>query len=292
MDRISNYLQAIAEQYPDFAVESARILNEAGQFNDVLLVNEEFVFRFPRYGEGIRSLQTEVVILRYIAGRVPLAVPDPLYVNADAQAVGRAFMGYRMIPGEILWREVVAGLRDMRLLRDMAVQLAGFLHDLHHLPFTSLGLDLPVQDTGHVWAQMYADFRQHLFPFMRPDARAWVNDHFETYLSDPSMQAFEPSLRHGDFGPSNLLYNPGTWRISGIIDFDSAGVGDPALDLAAVSCYGDRFFQKFCEAYPVEERMPARARFYRGTFALQEALHGILNGDKEAFEGGIAGYVW
>lgn len=31
-------------------------------------------------------------------------------------------------------------------------------------------------------------------------------------------------------------------------------------------------------------------RFYRGTFALQEALYGIEHDDREAFERGIAGY--
>jgi aminoglycoside 2''-phosphotransferase len=32
-------------------------------------------------------------------------------------------------------------------------------------------------------------------------------------------------------------------------------------------------------------------QFYVGTFALQEALFGIENGDREAFQSGIADYV-
>ena len=31
-------------------------------------------------------------------------------------------------------------------------------------------------------------------------------------------------------------------------------------------------------------------KFYKSTFALQEALHGIENGDRQAFEAGIKDY--
>ena len=126
---------------------------------------------------------------------------------------------------------------------------------------------------------------------MRPDARAWVRHHFEAFLNAPCLHAFRPALRHGDFGPSNILYDPGAQMITGIIDFGFAGLGDPAADIAAVSCYGAPFFERLYSAYPGTESMLERARFYQGTFALQEALHGFLDDDKEAFESGIAGYV-
>ena len=37
--------------------------------------------------------------------------------------------------------------------------------------------------------------------------------------------------------------------------------------------------------------MMERAKFYKGTFALYEALHGIKNNDRPAFESGIAAFV-
>jgi hypothetical protein len=39
---------------------------------------------------------------------------------------------------------------------------------------------------------------------------------------------FQPVLRHGDFGPSNILFDATTRTISGIVDFGSAALGDPA----------------------------------------------------------------
>jgi aminoglycoside 2''-phosphotransferase len=68
-------------------------------------------------------------------------------------------------------------------------------------------------------------------------------------------------------------------------------LGDPALDLAAVSGYGSPFFNQVCVAYGIDQAMLERARFYRGTYALQEALHGIKHNDHAAFQSGIAKYV-
>ncbi|MCP4426076.1 MAG: hypothetical protein GY803_16410 [Chloroflexi bacterium] len=55
--------------------------------------------------------------------------------------------------------------------------------------------------------------------------------------------------------------------------------------------YGESFFAHYLTAYLHIESMLKRAHFYRGTYALYEALYGVKHGDKEAFENGIAAYV-
>jgi aminoglycoside 2''-phosphotransferase len=284
------YLQSIRATYPDLRIESVHARQREGQFNDILVVNGEIIFRFPRYPAGIRSLAGEVLILRRLRGHVTLPIPDPIYTSQDGQTIGKIFMGYRMIPGEPLWRETLDDIDDDETLQRLAAQLAGFLAGLHALPAESVGADLPIYDRPDEWAKMYADIRRHLFPLMRSDARDRVRRHFEAFLNEPRLHTFKPALRHGDFGPSNILYDPNARMIGGIIDFSSAGLGDPAADIAAISCYGTSFFERVCGAYPQVEPMLERARFYRGTFALQEALHGFLNDDREAFESGIADY--
>jgi aminoglycoside 2''-phosphotransferase len=47
----------------------------------------------------------------------------------------------------------------------------------------------------------------------------------------------------------------------------------------------------FSTTYPEIESMLECARFYKGTFALQEALHGATTGDWQSFESGMAEYV-
>ncbi|WP_018347594.1 phosphotransferase family protein [Longispora albida] len=46
------------------------------------------------------------------------------------------------------------------------------------------------------------------------------------------LQAAEPGLVHGDFGPNNLLFAPATLEVSAILDWEWAHIGDGIEDLA------------------------------------------------------------
>jgi aminoglycoside 2''-phosphotransferase len=171
--------------------------------------------------------------------------------------------------------------------------LATFLRELHGVPAGAIpGPPLPVADGREAWSALYARIRERLFPRMRPDARAAVARHFETFLAEPGNFARAPALRHGDFGTTNILFDAAAREIAGVIDFGSAGLGDPAVDVASLlASYGEPFLARCRDTYPEIEVGLARARFYTGTFALQEALFGVEHDDREAFAAGMADYV-
>jgi aminoglycoside 2''-phosphotransferase len=290
MDRQADYIQVIQEAYPDISIISSHFHPNQGQYSDVLVINGEIIFRFPRFPEGVESILREVQILSRIRGRLPLPVPDPIYTSQGIRTVGKVFMGYRMLQGEPLWRETFHSLGD-EIQRRLVTQLAGFLRELHRITADQISSNLPIQDGPEEWSALYLEIQQHLFPLMRPDACEWIRDHFETYLDTPRLHTYAPVLRHGDFGTCNILYDPGSQGISGVIDFGFAGIGDPALDIAALSNYGEALLAWLSLDYPGIDSMLERARFYRGTYALQEALHGFKTGDKEAFESGMALYI-
>jgi aminoglycoside 2''-phosphotransferase len=290
MNEIEIYLASIRAAYPDFVIEKASIRDRESQFNDILVINDAFIFRFPRYSQDIASLVVEIQLLKRLNGAISLPIPTPIFSNLDPSASGKVFMGYKMIPGEPLTREKLAAIPDGPTLRRLANQLASFLKELHTLPPDTLTAILPLEDGQQQWAVLYAGIQQDLYPFMRPDAQAQVTHHFERYLNDPLLHTFTPCLRHGDFGPSNILYDPQAQTITGILDFSSLAPGDPALDVASALCYGEPFLTRFSSAYPEIESMLERARFYKGTFALQEALHGARTGDRKAFESGMVEY--
>ena len=131
-----------------------------------------------------------------------------------------------------------------------------------------------------------------LFETMRPDARAWAADHFEKFLHDERNFMYQPVLKHGDFGPSNILFDPASGCVRGILDFGSAGLGDPAYDFAGLlSSYGEGFVRRCARVYPELGGFLPRVRFYQGTFALYEALFGVEHGDEAAYRAGMARYV-
>ena len=289
-DRLAAYASRIRGVYPDLAVTAIRRV-EHGQNNDVVIVNDEFVFRFPRYPAGIDRLEAETRLLRCIQGCVTIAVPNPLYASFSSREVGRAFMGYRLLPGRPLRREDVAGLRE-DALRMLAGQLAGFLAGLHGVPPGEvLPGDRAASHFLAKWEDLYGRIRRRLFPFMRAEARARIAAHFETFLRDPPNRTIIPVLTHGDFGGGNILYDAMTRAATGVIDFGSAGLDDPAVDLAALSTIAPRFLEYCAPAYPRIRGALGRVAFYRGTFALQEALFGVENGDEGAFHAGIAPYT-
>lgn len=290
MDDPTSSLQVIRQAYPELTIHSVQPHNQEGQFNNLLIINDELVFRFPRYPEGVASILNEIRILSRIQGCTSLPIPNPIYCSQETDRIGEVFMGYPCLPGETLWRPVMAQIEDERIFDRWGAQLAGFLTELHAVPTQIMGSDLPLQDGLAEWVNLYADIRKHLFEWMRPQARDEVCFHFEDFLKKPALHSYQPALRHGDFGFGNILYDPQSLNISGVIDFGFVGLGDPAIDLASASVLGERIFKKICQAYPNSQTMLERARFYRGTYALQEALHGLLKGDQEAFESGIEQY--
>jgi aminoglycoside 2''-phosphotransferase len=288
----SVYAEIIRDSIPDFEISSV-VLNYQGQNSDVLIVNESWVFRFPKYEHVLQQFRFETALLEALQGRLPLAIPAPCFVNLHDQPLGRAYMGYRLIPGEPLWREVFRQIQDETTLDALAEQLAGFLHALHSLPVHELvSHELSRMDTLEEWLDIYSRMRSKLFDFMRSDARQWTVDHFENYLDEPANFSYPPVLKHSDFGTSNILYDSENNCITGIIDFSYAGLGDPAYDFAGLlSSYGETFIERCARFYPGLEHILPRVRFYKGTFALFEALFGIENDDQDAFQSGISSYV-
>lgn len=280
-------LETIRKHAQGLALQSIERI-DSGQNNDVWIIDSAFIFRFPKYAEGIRQLEKEADLLKRIADRLPLEVPRPEYCVLEP-ASGQAFMGYRRIDGVPLEAEQLERLNDAALDR-IAGQLAGFLKALHG---TDMGcwpnLSASQYDPFQEWKELYRRLQDKLYRFMIPEARIRTNRHFEDFFAAKDHAQIVPSLIHGDFGGSNILYDLAETKVTGIIDFGSAQLGDAAIDYAALyASYGGGFFQRVMKLNSEIRDMMGRVRFYKGTFALQEALFGLEQGDDDAFRSGLA----
>ena len=290
-DKIAAYARQIRRYYPDFPIESAT-LNRDGQYNDVLVVNNAFIFRFAKVAPAIETLRQEVDLLRRLQPHISLPIPQPAFGNTGSSILGEVFMGYPLLPGQPLWREAFQSISDADGLSRMAAQLADFLRELHHAPPEQIiPAAQPVADSRDDMANLYARIRAKLYGYMRPDAQVAVTSHFESYFAEAERHSYTPTLRHGDFGTGNLLYDPQTLAITGILDFSFTGLGDPASDFAGLyASYGEAFYSRCCRVYPEMEAALDRVHFYRGIFALEEALFGLENNVEVAFHSGIEEY--
>jgi aminoglycoside 2''-phosphotransferase len=281
----------VREVYPNLTIGATRLIDEQGQNNVVLVADERLVFRFPRHAAGIAALAREASVLRAVRSHLPLPVPAPRYSSFDVLEVGQAFLGYPMLPGQPLRQRTLDAIADPAALVALGEQIGGFLRRLHAVPIAAvLPEEAAAFDPLAFWRDLYDRVERHLYRHMRPDARAATARHFEAFLADPTSAAFRPALVHGDFGTGNILHDPDRPIATGVIDFGHAGVGDPAIDAAAVPWTPTPFFEGLTAAYPDLATASDRIRFYRGTFALQEALFGAEHGDAAAFQAGIAAY--
>ncbi|OAT85153.1 hypothetical protein A6P54_19325 [Bacillus sp. MKU004] len=278
-------IKLIKEKIPNFIIRNY-YKNEQGQNNDVLIINDEWVFRFPKYKGGIEQLKKETVILESVSTKLSIPVPKPEFQSFHPEEPGQVFTAYRLLPGSPLWREEMTGLDDTGR-RQAAGDLAVFLKELHSIPADTVLSPAQQNPVVEEMEDLYRRLETKVFPFMKQEAIEETEKRFTAYFR--SFQSAEAIIVHGDFGCSNILWE--NERVSGIIDFGGAGIGDPAYDVAGIlASYGEEFMNMMIPHYPEIISFKERIHFYKSTFALQEALFGAENGDRQAFESGLAGY--
>jgi len=293
MSRQALCIEAVQRVYPNLEMQSA-YFRAGGQYNDILIVNNALIFRFPRYAEAFHALADETAILTAIQGKLPLPTPNPIYAHLDTSDFTQAFVGYPLIAGESVNIYTLEARYDSATCQRLADQLADFLKALHTISPDLLAVKLGVNDNHAYWSDLYERIRTKLFPLMSTAGRKQVIDHFEPYLADEHHFEYTPVLRHGDFGTGNILFDAAAQHFTGVIDFGSAGLGDAAVDLSAVYGWrgrGEAFAYRLFSHYHELESMLPRARFYAGTFLLQEALFGAENNEPDLIASGLEPYI-
>ncbi|HLZ70183.1 MAG TPA: phosphotransferase [Dehalococcoidia bacterium] len=152
-----------------------------------------------------------------LLGQVSYPAPRPVWFDPAGELFGTPALAMTRLPGrtQLHPRDYAAWLRE----------LAGALAALHRAPLAGLNLDgLP--GPGHHRAMALKHSRQ-------PDVLA------TPYVDGPALAAAlaqgtppaaPAALVHGDYWAGNTLWRRG--RLCGVVDWDHAGVDDPALDVA------------------------------------------------------------
>jgi aminoglycoside 2''-phosphotransferase len=271
----SSHLERIRESNPNLVLSRVEASPD-GEVHDVVIVNRERVFRFPRSDWARASLQQEQGVLNLI--RDVVAMPVPLL-----DQLAEDYESYPYLPGAPLQRDFL--LAQPNQLQDrLAWQIAIFLRQLHAIPMRVLRRrQIPSSDTVRSrddWLRLFEGVQRELFPWLKANVCQGVIKHFQPVLEDEGWLRYEPALVHGDLRPHHILIDAEANQVSGIVDFGMAGVGDPAVDLACLLFhYGESFVGRMGRFYPGIAHVIDRARFCAGTFELQWALAGLRTGD-------------
>ncbi|MBV9924213.1 MAG: phosphotransferase [Acidobacteria bacterium] len=271
-EELDRHLGRIRECLPHLVIETVRE-NRDGLTNDVLIVNEQFVFRFPKNETWARELlANEIKVIELARDYLDIQIPHIECKAAD-------LLAYRFIAGGPLQRNDILALGEDE--QDaIADQLATYLRQLHAVPLGEVGRHgIAPSDTNRgraVWLELFEDAKRELSPSLMSHAREWVEQHFAPLLADEGFMNYEPRLINGEPTPYHVLFDRQARRVSGVIDFGTAGVGDPAADFAVVIYYyGESFLRRMAKFYPEIKDGLDRARFWAGTLELQWALSGV-----------------
>lgn len=245
----------IAAQFPDLAYLPLREVRSTGTVNAIYRLGDDLCVRLPRMEQWAASLEREWTWLPRLAPRLSLRVPRPVAMGEPADWYPFCWAIYQWIAGE----PYADGLVENE--RDAARELARFVVELRSI---KPEIDAP---------------RAGRRPLGELDAvtRGAIEAAGDVIDSKAALAAWENALEappwdgsavwiHADLLRPNILVEAG--RLAAVIDFGSAGVGDPAADvIAAWSVFGPDGREVYRRELDVDDGTWSRAR----GFALHQA---------------------
>jgi aminoglycoside phosphotransferase (APT) family kinase protein len=221
-------------------------------------------------------------------------VPEPLWASPNPNVLGKPFFVMRRVAGTAQGRQITADPALEPALPALAARLAHELVLIQTVrpPCPDLAFLPSIDAERHI-----ASFRAYLDHHPRPrPVLEWAARWLETHVPE----AAAPVLCHRDFRTGNYMLAPtlpspasggGSGRgldrceLTGILDWEFTGWGDPDEDIGWFCCKGWRFARLDREAGGIA----ARAPFYR---AYEAASGRRLDPDRVRFWEVLANVRW
>ncbi|GAA5200370.1 aminoglycoside phosphotransferase family protein [Microbacterium jejuense] len=260
----------VAEQFPDLAGLPVRAVPRQGWDNRTFRLGDDLSVRLPSAEGYVAAVAKEERALRFLDGRLPVAVPAVVAVGAPGPGYPYPWSVRRWLPGDTV--AAASTLDQLALANDVG----GMLAALRSLP-TEAGAAAGRHSFyrgSHPSA--YSDEVQTALRRLDVDAEAcaavWLT-------ATTSVWESAPVWFHGDVAVGNLLVQDG--RLSAVIDFGTSGVGDRACDLVlAWTHFRGEGRTAFREAAGLDDATWQRARGW----ALWKSLV-VLSGQSSPDEG-------
>ncbi|WP_297081528.1 phosphotransferase family protein [uncultured Demequina sp.] len=201
------------------------------------------VLRRPPLGHVLASahdMRREHRVISALAGSaVPVPVAVDLVDDTVEQAVtGTHFFVMERSPGIVLAHRRQNSRYSRAGLHSLSIQLVEHLADLHAVDPSAVGLDGFGRPDGYLarqlstWRRQLEASRSRDTPFL---------DRLATGLDVDVPASARASIVHGDFRLDNALVvgDVNSPRISAVLDWEMATLGDPLVDLGMLALYWD-----------------------------------------------------
>jgi len=264
----TNYINEIRRTYPNLVINDITF-NRDGFANNIVFINNDLVFRFPKNDSAREILIREIEIIDILQKHIiNLKIPR-FELKSDN------FVVYKKIKGKAFLKKDLAKLSEYKqdLLADI---LATFIMEMNSVP---LNEKIPASFSlkrYNDWEKLYNEVQKELFPYMMKHVKDYTKKHFESALNDKKFFDYSPALIHGDLAPYHVIYDSENVIINGIIDFGASGEGDPATDLSSIINYqGESFLFRMFKYNPAIQDYLYRSRFWANSLLFEWAIRGM-----------------
>jgi aminoglycoside phosphotransferase (APT) family kinase protein len=286
MSIIAAHQTLLSRLLPDDTLDELTV--RQGQFH-IVVIGSDRVVCLPRTRAAADRLPERAVTLQALASlELGFRTPEPLLQGGGNDTDETSFLVLSRIPGEPLQSHT---LDDARVIATVAAQYANLLSEL-----AVAGTDETVRAAlpdapADRWRQFAESVRAELFQHMSRAGRLRAERELAALDNLPHITQ---AVVHGDLGAENVLWE---WRdglphLSGVLDWDDVTLSDPAEDLAAIDAsYSPELLERVLALGNwSDQTLAERTTTISNTFALQQALDAILDGDEEELADGLANY--
>lgn len=258
MSQFEKYRNLIQKDFPEFSISSIKKIGE-GDNSKAFLVNENYIFRFPKRRKVQQQIQREICVLPKIKTIIDLSVPEFEFISPQLK-----FVGYQKIDGDILSNQIFLSLsKNQREI--IQKQIGTFLSQIHSFPLDDLkDCGLEIMDLKEEYSENFNDAQQLIYPSISKSKQKIISQLFIEYLNHPENFNYAPTLVHNDFSKDHILLDTVNKHpperfiragITGIIDFGDIAFGDPDYDfMYLLDEYGEGFLKGVLKYYKNNNR--------------------------------------
>lgn len=255
----------IAEQFPEYASLPITDVEKQGHDNRTYRLGEQMLIRMPTAADYALKVPKEQGLLPQLAKRLSISIPAPIKMGKPSADYPYPFSIYEWLSGKSI---NLLTLTDQEK-EQLAFDLAKFLKELQAI------IDIEGPEPGqHNW------WRGDHVSVYDKGAREQIAELVEIIDVSKALTLWDracetkwdkkPVWIHGDFAIGNILTDSG--KLSAVIDFGGAAVGDPACDLVIAWTYlSGKACEIFMSEMDIDQDTWLRARawaIWKATFEL------------------------
>ncbi len=288
---INIYKELVQQNFPQLTIRTFKPITK-GWDSIVLVINDEFIFRFPMRDDVVEPLVREIRLLPLLEPTLSTPIPHFEFIGHGDANYPYTFVGYHIIGGVALDDPLI----PHEQLPPLVPHLATFLNELHSFSIEQ-AVQLGVE--GHtpalwrdIYQERYVDLQKRVFALLDKELRTKSEQLWESFLNNQAIFTFQPRLIHCDLACEHIFCDPKRGVLTGVIDWGDVTIGDTAIDFVGLYwTHGKQFTEQILMRYqhPIDENFWQRMNFYLSYSPYSQLLYGSYSEDETFTAQGIEG---